>query len=365
MPKSPPKKRARAATLADVGRAAGVSAMAASTVLNGARTSSRIAHDTRQRILDAASHLNYRANATARALAARRMNTIGVATVYDDGAELNFYFLEVLKGVLDGASHYEQNTTVFTLHHWSKDIGRLARFCDGRIDGMILVAPIFSREEMQTLPEHTPFVTVHANAPVPGATNLESDEESGMLELIKRLVGLGHRRIVHFAGPRNLLGTQRRIRGYERALIAGKLEVDPSLIVETGFTTSSGYAATQKWLAEHASDSLPDAFSCANDGCAIGCLAALAENGIQVPHDISVTGFDDTLAARTTVPQLATIRQPLRTMGEHAVLRLLAAIDHQNEHTSADNESSIVFPTEIVLRGSVAEKGRKKASSLD
>jgi len=81
MPSPKKIKPLRAATLADVGRAAGVSAMAASTVLNGARTSSRISEETRERIVKAAAKLHYRPNAAARALANRRMNTIGVVNV--------------------------------------------------------------------------------------------------------------------------------------------------------------------------------------------------------------------------------------------------------------------------------------------
>src|SRR5438270_442012 len=126
-------KSMRAATLADVGRAAGVSAMAASTVLNGAQTSSRIAPETRERILEAAARLRYRPNAAARALANRRMDTLGVAAVIDSG-ELNHYFLEVFNGILEAAARREQNVTVFALHDWGRDPARLHDLCDGRID---------------------------------------------------------------------------------------------------------------------------------------------------------------------------------------------------------------------------------------
>ena len=105
MPRSSKKKTHRAATLADVGREAGVSAMAASAVLNGARTSSRISPDTRARILEAAARLQYRPNAAARALIRRSMNTLGVACVIQEGS-LNHYFLEVLNGVLETAARH-------------------------------------------------------------------------------------------------------------------------------------------------------------------------------------------------------------------------------------------------------------------
>ncbi|HOG92511.1 MAG TPA: LacI family DNA-binding transcriptional regulator, partial [Opitutaceae bacterium] len=137
----------RAATLADVGRAAGVSAMAASAVLNQAKTSSRISPDTRARILTAAAKLNYRPNIAARALAARRMNTIGLAAVVDLQGELNHYFMEVLNGVIEAAARHEQNTTVFTLHDWHHGASRVGGLCDGRIDGLILLAPLMSEAQ--------------------------------------------------------------------------------------------------------------------------------------------------------------------------------------------------------------------------
>ena len=153
--------------------------MAASAVLNGAKTSSRIAPETRTRILLAAEKLSYRPNIAARALAARRMNTIGLAAEVDPLGELNHYFLDVFNGVLASAAIKEQNTTVFALHHWPEDTGRLAGFCDGRIDGMILVAPLMTEEASRALPLHTPFVALHANTPMPGVVNIESDEETG------------------------------------------------------------------------------------------------------------------------------------------------------------------------------------------
>lgn len=346
----------RAATLADVGREAGVSAMAASAVLNGARTSSRIASDTRARIMKAAAKLRYRPNAAARALAKRRMDVIGIAAVIDsEGGSLNQYFLEIFNGVIEAAAHHGQNATVFTLHDWKKDTARLAGFCDGRIDGMILVAPLLGKAAVRELPDHTPFVALHANNPLPGIINLESDEEAGFCQIVKHLIAQGHRRIVHLSGQRGLLGAERRIRGYRRALAEARIPFDPERIVETVYSETGGQVAMRAWLRRHAAEPLPDAVCCANDAIAIGCMEALAEIGSRVPEDVSVTGFDDTLAARTTVPQLTTVRQPLRAMGAKAVDVLLGQIRHHHGHGAATEEKElVVFPTELVLRSSVA-----------
>lgn len=353
MPRLSRTKPVRAATLADVGRAAGVSAMAASTVLNGARTSSRISDETRQRILEAASRLRYRPNATARALVNRRMNTIGVAAVIGED-ELNSYALEVFTGILAAAGRRDQNTTMFTLHDWSRDAARLHGWCDGRIDGLILLAPVLSREAVKMLPGHTPFVSLHANVPVPNVVNIESDEERGAFEIVRHLIGRGHRRIMHVSGDRGMLGAERRIVGYKRALAQARIPFSDALFVPASFVSGAGLTALRAWLRSHAGEPLPQAVFCANDALAIDCLEAFAEVGLRVPEDVSVAGFDDTLAARTTVPQLTTMRQPLREMGGRAVDVLLNLVQRQNGEPAAEIENPIVFPVELVSRASVA-----------
>jgi LacI family transcriptional regulator len=346
-------KQFRAATLSDVGREAGVSAMAASAVLNGARTSSRIAPETRERIILAATRLQYRPNAAARALANRRMQTLGVAAVIE-GGELNPYFLEVFNGILETAARHEQNTTVFTLHDWRRDAARLPGLCDGRIDGLILLAPTFTVEAARVLPTHTPFVAIHANVALPNIINIETDEERGAYEMVRHLIALGHRRILHVAGDENLVGPERRLRGYKRALTSAHVRVDNALVIPAGLSSECGRNAMRAWLRRHAGEPLPHAIFCVNDSVAVGCMEALAEVGLRVPDDISVAGFDDSLVARTTVPQLTTVRQPLRAMGNRAVEVLLSNIQRQNDQSLPALQNPIVFPVDLVPRASVS-----------
>jgi LacI family transcriptional regulator len=301
--------------------------MAASAALNQARTSSRISKATRDRILKAAASLNYRPNIAARALATRRMQTIGCAAVLS-GGELNDYFLEIFKGVLEAASGHGQNTTVFTLQNWEADASEMR-------------------------PSHTPFVSIHANSNFAGIPNFESDEEHGACEVVRMLVARGHRRIMHVTGPVELTGAARRIRGYERALTEAQIAIDRELIVPATFSTKDAREALRKWLTQHSGHLLPQAIFCANDAAAAGCMETLAELGLRIPDDISVAGFDDTLVARVTVPQLASFRQPLREMGIRAVDLLLKRINQGVGKTTAKMKS-IVLPGELVMRASVS-----------
>lgn len=353
MPKSKPTPppgplpQRKSATLVEVGRLAGVSAMAASTVLNGARSSSRISAATRERIIEAAAKLNYRPNAAARALLRQKMNTIGVAAVVDAG-ELNYYFLEVLGGVLEAATRFGQNVTVFTLHDWNRESEKVGHFCDGRIDGLILVAPVIIRPSPKVFPSYVPFVSLHSNTLLPGVNDIESDEKNGSAAIVKALIERGHRRILHLAGPPVFKGARLRLEGYREALDESGIPRDDSLVVQSGYTEKDGYEAILRWMEGRRGQPLPTAIFCCNDGCAVGCLGGLASSGIRVPSDVSVAGFDDTLASRTSVPQLSTVKQPLVEMAGLAVELLLHPEMRKNP------EVPLLLPTRVIIRQSIS-----------
>jgi LacI family transcriptional regulator len=348
---TPPPRHLKATTLADVGREAGVSAMTASVVLNGARTTARISQETRDRVLDAAVRLRYRPDETARALATRRTNTIGIAATLL-GDEPNLYFLEVFNGVLQGAAAAGQNTTVFTLGGWGDAAQRIARFCDGRIDGLILLAPVLPEAASDWLPSHTPVVSIHANHGISGVVNLESDEQAGAFEAVSRLLALGHQRILHVGGPVSATGADRRVAGYLQAHRVAGVAPPPGHVARCEYTLAAGRSAMESWLQEHRGQQLPEAVFAGSDAIALGCIDALARRGLRVPEDVSVVGFDDTLLGRTH--RLATVRQPLQQLGRQATDTLVGLIDARQAGTSRHAQRNIVLPTEIVMGATLA-----------
>jgi LacI family transcriptional regulator len=348
-PKASPRRKP--ATLADVGREAGVSAMAASAVLNGARTTSRVSEDTRRRVLAAAERLRYRPDEAARALSARRMNTIGIAATLL-GSEPNLYFLEVFNGVLQGAATAGQNTTVFTLNGWDNAAQRMATICDGRIDGLILIAPMLDGDPASWLPPYTPVVSIHSNRLIQGVPNLESDEEAGSFQAVAQLLQLGHRRVVHVAGPEGSTGPDRRIQGYLRAHDAAGVAPPSDPVVRGDFTFAAGRRAMDAWLDRHRGEELPHAVSAGSDAIALGCVDALAARGFRVPEDVSVVGFDDTLLARTS--RLATVRQPLQQLGHQAAEMLISRIEAGHDDDPQRHPANTVLPTELVTGATVA-----------
>lgn len=345
-----PGRPRRAATLADVGREAGVSAMAASAVLNGPSTSTRISKETQERVLAAAKKLRYRPNQTARGLVDRRMNAIGLVGILA-GDEPNLYFLEVFDGLVQEAAALGQNVTVFNVGSWDRGYNLIPQYCDGRVDGLILLAPMIAAPVSEWLPDHTPAVAVHPNHPLPDAPNLQADDEGGAFLAVKHLIGLGHRRILHVGGPLGSEGADLRVRGYQRALREAGVDVPPDYIVRTAFTSEGGRSAFETWLTEHKGQPLPDAIFAGSDAIALGCMDRLRAHGLDVPGDISIIGFDNTLFARAA--HLSTIAQPLSKLGRLAVRALLDLIEAQRAGRAVDRTDAML-ETELIERSTVA-----------
>jgi len=344
-------RRSGATTLQDVAREAGVSAMTVSVVMNGARSETRVSDSTRERIREIALRLRYRPNAVAQALSRRRLDTIGVVAEID-AKEINLYFLEVLKGILESARRHGQNTTVLSIGSWEQEEHRIVKFCDGRVDGIIFIGPILSSQFAKLVAHHVPFVAIHSNSPLEEAQNLESDDEGGAYLMVKYLIGQGHRHIAHFRGNDGLRGADLRHAGYRRALEEAGIRYRDDLVFRGRFETASGRDGARRLISRRRG-SLPTAVFCANDNIAYGCMEVLGEFGLTVPQDISVVGFDDALLARMTYPPLTTIRQPVREMGHRAVDLLMPKITDQSENAVKSDSSIEVFTVELVVRGSV------------
>ncbi len=330
-------QRSNATTLQDIAREVGVSAMTVSVVLHGSRSSARVSDATRTRIVDEAKRLRYRPNGVARGLNRRRMDTLGVVSVID-GGEVNLYFLEVLNGILEGAAERGHNITVFSVRDWQADAAKIQSFCDGRVDGMIFIAPHgVPADVMEAILSHTPVVALHASQNMPGAVNLDVDNEAGAFVAVTHLAEHGHRRIAHFTGGMDVPGARQRLAGYRRALDTAHIPCDEELVLTGNYSATSGRQRMEKLLAQCRVESLPTALFCASDAIAAGCIEALTAHGLRAPDDISVVGFDDTLNARMTTPPLTTVCQPFRGMGRRAVELLLIQLEDGSQTVCAED----------------------------
>src|SRR5579871_3529764 len=232
-------KRHLAPTLKDVAREAAATVSAASVVLNGASSSARISEGTRSRILEAAARLHYRRNAVALGLSQRRMNAIGVAATIR-GCATNHYFLAVLSGILQAATDRGQSVTVFAVPPGEKGAQTFQECCDGRIDGLILVAPYIVDSLMAIVNRTTPIVAIQGSNPSPNYHNVDIDDEGGAYAATRYLLDLGHREIAYFTGPLELAGARRRVRGFERATAESGISRDASPVIPGYYTMESG-----------------------------------------------------------------------------------------------------------------------------
>jgi LacI family transcriptional regulator len=145
------------------------------------------------------------------------------------------------------------------------------------------------------------------------------------------------------AGPKDAPDARERQNAFEAAVSAGRDAVIDQ-VIHGDFSEGSGAAAARVLLGR---TSLPEAVVCANDQMAIGVLRGLQREGIRVPRDVAVTGFDDIYPSRLVDPPLTTVSQPVREIGSRAAQRLLDRIGQRELPASAQ-----LLPTSAVIRAS-------------
>lgn len=343
-------KRAGAApTIIDVARRAGVSIKTVSRVMNKEPT---VHADTRARVQEAVVALNYRPQLSARSLAGAKSFLIGLL-YYDPSAAF-------VAGVQQGATlscreagrHLVVESVQENGAHVHAQIESMLAAL--RPDGMILTPPLSDDPAiLETLhASRVPCVLISPGEGH-GMASVCMDDTLAAEELTNLLISLGHRHIAFIEGDQ--AASDRRRAGYERALKAHRIAVDPALIMPGTFEFESGVAAAQKLFAL---PEPPTAIFAANDDMALGALTAAQRLGIAVPHDVAIAGFDDSQTATLVWPELTTVRQPLKEMAMAAVEMLLSDAARIEPGQPAPVR---VLPHEVIVRGSTAAPAKGRA----
>lgn len=211
-------------------------------------------------------------------------------------------------------------------------------------DGIIQLRPHTSQNPVHPNPKF-PYINLCGTEDTPGKS-IRIDNVKAMRTVVEYLVSLGHRRIGLITGIKENPHSIDRLRGYKDALAGANIDYDPSLVAGGDFTIWSGVNAADK-LSEL--QELPTAIVCMNDEMAIGAMQSFKSKGLDVPTDISITGFDNIDYAKYCYPPLTTVSQPADDMGRIAVDSLISLIEGrdltQEEH---------VLPYEFILRQSTA-----------
>ncbi|MBV1855147.1 LacI family DNA-binding transcriptional regulator [Catellatospora tritici] len=322
-------------TIEDVARVAGVSRATASRVINNAPGASG---PLRVRVHEAVAKLGYLPNEAARALASGRPRAVDViaVTCNPPGGWLgsNPYYSRVLAGMMPMLESVGAQLRVHALSHESA-AEALDEIAAGVTLGAVLsdVPPALAARFHRQCRRVVSLVPTAATVPAMVADNI-----GGAYAAIMQLHRLGCRRIAAIHGPVvSTCAADRRI-GHLRAVQQLGL---PEISASAAFTREGGYDAAQRLLEDHPDI---DAVFVACDLMAAGAVQALTVNGRRVPEDVSVIGFDDSVAAICTNPPLTTMRLPVEEMAAAAV-RLLLLGDVVSGHRK-------LFPAELVLRDS-------------
>lgn len=328
-------------TLEQVAARAGMSRATASRVVN---QSPKVSPRARRAVERAIKELGYAPNRAARSLVTRRSDSIGlVVTESQDRIFGEPFFASLIRGVSDALAETDVQL-VLLLSRSNEERSRVERFLSTHVDGVLLVSahaqePLLEQLTTGQLP------AVLAGRPLRSTSlpYVDVDNVNGAYQAVEHLVGQGRRRIATIAGPQDMAAGIDRLAGYREAL-DGVAGTDETLIEVGDFSTASGERAAQQLL-ERQPDL--DAIFAASDLMAAGALHVLQRSGRRVPEDVAVIGFDDSVVAATTHPQLTSVHQPIGDLGRQMIMRLREALDGPSLVPSAT-----VLPTHLVLRDS-------------
>ncbi|MER8185745.1 LacI family DNA-binding transcriptional regulator [Kitasatospora sp. NPDC094015] len=342
-----------AVTLGDVARHAGVSLATASRVLNGsART---VTDELSARVRSSAQELGYLPNAPAQALARASTATIGV--LLHDVADP--YFGAIARAVGDASSKAGLLSLVASTDADPEQELHAVRMLHAQRVRAIVLAGSAYTDPAAAGPIDEALAGYRAQGGVvtaitehgPGYDTVSPANRAGAAELVRALIGMGHRRFAVIGGPERLRVSQERLAGVREALTEAELTLPQDCVLEADFSREGGRRAAARLVDGHPGELLPTAILALSDICAVGVLAELRARGIDVPGRVSVAGFDDVPLAADLAPPLTSVRMPLELMGREAVRLALAA-------TPGAEPQVVALPLEVVLRASTAPPAR-------
>jgi DNA-binding LacI/PurR family transcriptional regulator len=335
--------------MAEIASSLGVSVQTVSAVVND---KPGISGETRERVREAIERLEYQPNQQARTLRGVRTKTVGVIIP----SITNPYFPEFVKGIEDearvnGYSIFLCNTDhelahlleYFSLIKTNKASGLI---CSIGIAGEWLADAEVERRIRRFARDEVSVVLngrIRDDLPMNSVT---VDDSEAVRDAAHHLLELGHRRIGIIAPPAGLTVTRERLDAFRKAFSELGHPIPDDLIVAGNFDIEAGGRGAKALMAKR---QRPTAIIAANDLAAFGAIAELSANGISVPHDVSVLGFDDIAFARVYQPALTTIAQPVYELGQ-AALRLAIASPVPEEGRG----EVVTLPARFVARSSTA-----------
>ncbi|MFI2566579.1 LacI family DNA-binding transcriptional regulator [Paenarthrobacter sp. NPDC018779] len=332
--------RAHPVTLREVAEAAGVSTATVSLVINK-KKNARIADETRQRVKDAIQHLGYRPNAMAKTLVSGTSKFIGLVA---DGVATTPFAGQIIHGAQDEAwKHGYALLIANTEGNQDLENDAINMMLEYKVRGILYSTWFHRTTDIPETLREADFVLVNCFSPETPARAVVPNEAQGGQSATDILIRGGHRRIAFINATTPAPARDGRLEGYKSALEAAGIPFDPTLVLEAFPDQEGGYGATKELLKHDIT-----AVYCYNDRMAMGLYDGLRENGLSIPDDIAVVGFDnqEVIAAHLR-PPLSTVSLPHYELGAAGV-RLLLGLDQ------APADSALKIECPAVERASVA-----------
>ena len=334
------------ATMKDIARLAQVSTSTVSHVINGSRF---VSDEIREKVMRIVVELNYTPSYIARSLKVKATKTIGLLVT----ATNNPFFSEVMAGVEQYCQKNQYNLIIATTGGDAKRLQQnLQTLIHKQVDGVLLMCGDSRFQADVEFAVPLPLVVMDWWFTELNADKILENSERGGYLATKSMVDVGHQKIGIITGNLRKSVAKNRLQGYKKALSEANIVLNPDWIVESHFDFEGGIVGAQKLLA--LSDR-PTAIFCCSDTIAIGAYQAIQNQGLRIPQDISIMGYDDIELARYLFPSLSTISQPKAELGKLAVETLLQRIQEPNE-----NYRTLVLEPTCILRESISSPSNVK-----
>lgn len=325
-------------TIKEVAKKAGVSISTVSRVFND---SAFVEEEKKNLILQTAQELHYIPNQIARKLIKSNTESIGVILpgLYGE------YYSQLIRGMDNVASNSNYDFIISNINRKTVSIEKNVRSMIGLVDGLIIMSPgITDVEVEENIPDEIPAVFFNSFEGRENVDSINVDNLGGAEAIVNHLVEHGHKKIAIVKGTEKSFDSAQRYKGYLNALSKNNL-MNYHLEFDGTFSVESGYEAGKKIINI---DDKPTAIFASNDAMAIGVISALKDQGIDVPGDIAVVGFDDIPMALYSTPRLTTIKTSLQNIGAQLMEKVLDAVINHNSHI----KTQTILPFEVVIRDS-------------
>jgi len=347
MVKKSKRRAGKSVTIFEVARHAGVSPMTVSRVVNG---ESVVRENTRKKVMASIKALHYSPNIAARNLAGAKATRIGLLYSNPSAA----YLSEFLIGSLEQASASGCQLVLEKCDGATSERAAIKRLAASGADGIILPPPLCdSVEALQAVrAAGVPGVVVATGHPAAEFSAISIDDFAAARAMTRKLIGLGHTRIAFIMGHPNQTASARRHEGFLAGMEEAQLKVPATQLAQGYYTYRSGLEAAEMLLKANPK---PTAIFASNDDMAAAAISVARRLGLDVPHDISIAGFDDIPLASAVWPGLTTIHQPIANMARESVKLLLDEIRQERAGETAEIVHRLVDFT-LVSRESTAER---------